>query len=68
VIENKLRNKKVFIVLDDVDREKQLEALVGSHGWFGEGSRIIITSRDRHLLNRYVNNTYEIKCLMMLKL
>jgi len=63
VIANRLRTKKVFIVLDDVDGEDQLEALAGSHGWFGEGSRIIITSRDRHLLNRYVDDTYEVKVL-----
>jgi hypothetical protein len=63
VIENRLRTKKVFIVLDDVDGEEQLEALAGSHKWFGEGSRIIITSRDRHLLNRYVDDTYEVKVL-----
>jgi hypothetical protein len=63
VVENRLRIKKVFIVLDDVDGEDQLEALAGSHSWFGEGSRIIITSRDCHLLNRYVDDTYEVKVL-----
>jgi ABC-type dipeptide/oligopeptide/nickel transport system ATPase subunit len=63
VIENRLHTKRVFIVLDDVDGEDQLEALAGSHGWFGEGSRIIITSRDRHLLNKYVDDTYEVKVL-----
>jgi hypothetical protein len=63
VIVNRLRNKKVFIILDNVDGVKQLEALARSHDWFGQGSRIIITSRDRHLLNRFVDNTYDVKVL-----
>uniref|UniRef100_A0A2N9GMR3 TIR domain-containing protein n=1 Tax=Fagus sylvatica TaxID=28930 RepID=A0A2N9GMR3_FAGSY len=53
LIRNRLRNKKVLIVLDDVDGEKQLEALAGKHDWFGVGSRIIVTSRDSHLLRRH---------------
>ncbi|XP_050255293.1 TMV resistance protein N-like [Quercus robur] len=52
VIRNTLSNKKVFIILDDVDGEEQLEALAGKHDWFGPGSRIIVTSRDSHLLIR----------------
>ncbi|KAL4597193.1 hypothetical protein ACB092_12G217600 [Castanea dentata] len=52
VIRNRLCNKNVFIVLDDVDGEEQLEALAGEHDWFGPGSRIIVTSRDSHLLKR----------------
>ncbi|XP_059428993.1 TMV resistance protein N-like [Corylus avellana] len=63
VIANRLRNKKVLIVLDDVDGEKQLKALAESHDWFGQGSRIIITRRDRHLLNRFVDITYDVKVL-----
>ena len=59
VIRNTLHNKKVFIVLDDVDGEKQLEALAGKRDWFGPGSRIIVTSRNRHLLIRCgVNDIY----------
>ena len=52
VIRSRLCNKKVFIVLDDVDGEEQLRALAGKHDWFGPGSRIIVTSRDSHLLIR----------------
>ena len=42
-----------MIILDDVDQLDQLTALVGSHYWFGEGSRIIITTRDENLLNAH---------------
>ena len=52
VIRNTLCNKNVFIILDDVDGDGQLEALAGKHDWFGPGSRIIVTSRDSHLLIR----------------
>nr|XP_023879095.1 TMV resistance protein N-like [Quercus suber] len=62
VIGNIVRNKKVLIVLDDVDGEEQLEALAGNHDWFGSGSRIIVTSRDSHLLRRCdMNFIYTIK-------
>ncbi|KAK4573379.1 hypothetical protein RGQ29_031371 [Quercus rubra] len=52
VIRNTLCNKNVFIILDDVDGDEQLEALARKNDWFGPGSRIIVTSRDRHLLIR----------------
>ncbi|KAJ9556171.1 hypothetical protein OSB04_010785 [Centaurea solstitialis] len=51
LIKSRLRRKKVLLVLDDVDDADQLEALAGSHDWFNEGSRVIITTRDQHLLN-----------------
>ncbi|KAL7587750.1 hypothetical protein Lser_V15G37501 [Lactuca serriola] len=51
MIIDRLCHRKVIIVLDDVDKLDQLEALAGSHEWFGEGSRIIITTRDEHVLN-----------------
>ncbi|KDP28978.1 hypothetical protein JCGZ_19529 [Jatropha curcas] len=57
-----LRRKKVFIVLDDVNDSDQLEALAGNHDWFGPGSRVIVTSRDKEVLND-VDEIYEVKGL-----
>ncbi|MCH91806.1 TMV resistance protein N-like, partial [Trifolium medium] len=48
-IKNKLGRKKVLLVLDDVNAMKQLENLAGGSDWFGPGSRIIITTRDKGL-------------------
>ncbi|KAL8258444.1 hypothetical protein R6Q59_030485 [Mikania micrantha] len=62
-IKRRLSGKSVLVVLDDVDDFKQLEALAGSHDWFGEGSRIIITTRDHHLLSRRADTTYEVSLL-----
>ena len=69
LLRNTLCNKKVFIVLDDVDVEEQLGALAGKHDWFGSGSRIIITSKDSHLLKRCgVNEYIELRCWIMMML
>ncbi|KAI9113008.1 hypothetical protein K1719_015940 [Acacia pycnantha] len=47
----RLQRKKVLIVLDDVDNSKQLENLAGQQCLLlGSGSRIIVTSRDKHIL------------------
>ncbi|KAL6315586.1 hypothetical protein AAG906_000892 [Vitis piasezkii] len=37
----------------DFDNLRQLVHLVGKHDWFGQGSRILITTRDRHLLDAH---------------
>ncbi|KAM7469669.1 hypothetical protein LguiA_007852 [Lonicera macranthoides] len=50
LMKTRLRSIRVLLVLDDVDSSEQLEALAGSHEWFGPGSRIIITTRERKLL------------------
>ncbi|XP_043715012.1 disease resistance protein RPV1-like isoform X2 [Telopea speciosissima] len=62
VIKQRLRCKKVLLVLDDVDEANQLYALAGNHNWFGLGSRIMITTRDEHLLNMIgVDEKYKAK-------
>ena len=60
MIKNKLCHKKILLVLDDVDQFNQLEKLAGDSKWFGSGSRVIITTRDQHLLGRHeVHEIYE---------
>nr|XP_043613516.1 disease resistance protein Roq1-like [Erigeron canadensis] len=63
-IKRMLCRRKVLIVLDDVDHIDQLKTLAGSHAWFGEGSRIIITTRDQHLL--IANKVYEVCPVILL--
>ncbi|XP_020537382.1 disease resistance protein RUN1 isoform X2 [Jatropha curcas] len=63
-IKRRLRLKKVLLVLDDVDDWKQLESLAKEPNWFGQGSRIIITTRDKHLLDAHgVQSIYEVHYL-----
>ncbi|XP_076901070.1 TMV resistance protein N-like [Bidens hawaiensis] len=52
-IKTMLCSRNVLIILDDVDDLDQLDVLAGSHSWFGSGSRIIITTRDEHLLTTH---------------
>ncbi|KAL4594385.1 hypothetical protein ACB092_12G016200 [Castanea dentata] len=64
MIKNRLHNKKILLVLDDVNELDQLKKLAGEHCWFGSGSRIMITTRDKHLLvNPEVNEIYEAEVL-----
>ncbi|KAH0978580.1 hypothetical protein GBA52_005757 [Prunus armeniaca] len=63
IIHKLLRHKKILLILDDVDRLEQLEKLAGDD-WFGEGSRVIITTKNRRLLNnRKIELIYEVKKL-----
>ncbi|GAU43798.1 hypothetical protein TSUD_285500 [Trifolium subterraneum] len=62
ILKDKLCHKRVLIVLDDVNTLDQLNALCGSRTWFGSGSRIIITTRDRHILRgKRVNQVFKMK-------
>ncbi|KAL3740097.1 hypothetical protein ACJRO7_021386 [Eucalyptus globulus] len=64
LIRERLCCKKVLLVLDDVDQMDQIKALAREGNWFGEGSRIIVTSRDKQLLISHdINCVYEVKAL-----
>ncbi|KAD6453976.1 hypothetical protein E3N88_08682 [Mikania micrantha] len=56
MMEKMMRSRKVLIVLDDVDHIDQLEALAGETGWFKPGSKIIITTRDKQVLEAHQVN------------
>uniref|UniRef100_A0A2N9HLU2 NB-ARC domain-containing protein n=1 Tax=Fagus sylvatica TaxID=28930 RepID=A0A2N9HLU2_FAGSY len=61
VIKNRLRYKRILLVLDDVNQLDQLKRLAWKHDWFGSGSRVIITTRDKHLLHTLeVDGIYEV--------
>ncbi|MED6147420.1 hypothetical protein PIB30_043890 [Stylosanthes scabra] len=65
IIQNSLRLKKVLLVLDDVNHEKQLENLAGGKDGFGSGSRIIITTRDVEVLKEQeMHATYKVEGLV----
>ncbi|KAH0705513.1 hypothetical protein KY289_010589 [Solanum tuberosum] len=52
VIPNRLSSMKVLIVLDDIDERDHLEYLASGVGWFGNGSRVIVTTRNRQLIEK----------------
>jgi hypothetical protein len=61
LIKERLRLIRVLLILDDVDQSIQLQKLAGKANWFGVGSRIIITTRDIHLLRAHgVDSAYEV--------
>nr|ADU33180.1 putative TIR-CC-NBS-AAA+ATPase [Cucumis sativus] len=50
IIRDRLCSKKIILILDDVDTHEQLQALAGGHHWFGHGSKVIATTRNKQLL------------------
>ncbi|KAG7589097.1 P-loop containing nucleoside triphosphate hydrolase [Arabidopsis suecica] len=63
-IKARLGNQKVLLMLDGVDKVAHVHALAKDTSWFGPGSRIIITTRDRELLNSCgVDIVHQVKCL-----
>ncbi|XP_052292121.1 disease resistance protein RPV1-like [Citrus sinensis] len=49
----RVRRMKVLIVLDDVNKVGQLEGLIGGLDQYGPGSRIVVTTRDKGVLEKF---------------
>ncbi|KAG2276810.1 hypothetical protein Bca52824_059365 [Brassica carinata] len=61
VASNRLKDKKVLVVLDGVDRLVQLDVMAKETWWFGPGSRIIITTQDHKLFRAHrINHIYKV--------
>ncbi|XP_062074471.1 disease resistance protein RPV1-like [Humulus lupulus] len=58
-----VNEKRVLVVLDDVDNVSHLHALMSKKDVFYDGSRIIITTRDITVLEGLVDLEYEVKVL-----
>ncbi|CAL8107900.1 unnamed protein product [Prunus armeniaca] len=59
MIRARLCCKIALVIIDDADDLHQLEAIAGARDWFGPGSRIVITTRNKHLLQQVgVDSTY----------
>lgn len=60
--QERLKHEKVLVVLDNVDKLEQLKALANGPPWFGKGSRIIVTTDNKHLLEAHkIKHIYEVK-------
>ncbi|XP_027368535.1 TMV resistance protein N-like [Abrus precatorius] len=63
-IRNLLFKRKVLLVVDDANDISQLENLAERHKWFGPGSRVIVTTREKDvLISHGIVESYEIDFL-----
>lgn len=63
-LRSRLQRKKVLVILDNVNDFRDVETFLGKLNYFGPGSRIIITSRNRHVFVLCkIDNVYEVKPL-----
>jgi hypothetical protein len=53
---NLVMDRKVLIVIDDVDQKGQFDQLIPDINKLGPGSRVIITSRDSNVVNNIMKN------------
>ncbi|KFK30246.1 hypothetical protein AALP_AA7G236700 [Arabis alpina] len=59
---DKINKKRTLVVLDDVHNPLVAESFLGAFHWFGLGSLIIITSRDKRVYRHcQINHVYEVQ-------
>ncbi|XP_057847004.1 disease resistance protein RPV1-like [Cryptomeria japonica] len=64
ILANRLRSVRVLIILDDVDNEDQLDALVPNKISLGCGSLIVVTTRELEVLQHWgISSIYKMKLL-----
>ncbi|XP_058733732.1 uncharacterized protein LOC131605388 [Vicia villosa] len=64
LIRHRLCRQRALIILDNVGQVEQLEKIGVRREWLGAGSRIIIISRDEHILKHYgVDAVYQVPLL-----
>ncbi|XP_039156065.1 disease resistance protein RPV1-like [Eucalyptus grandis] len=62
IIKERLSNKRVLLVLDDVEKENHIDALVGKCDWLHRGSKIIVTTRNGAIVcPPKVDHSYELR-------
>ncbi|XP_048134071.1 disease resistance protein L6-like [Rhodamnia argentea] len=61
MIKARFCRKRVLVFLDDVNDRRQLTALAEKREWFGSGSRIVVTTRDKSVLSVFEDSlAYEV--------
>ena len=69
---DRLGSRRVLIIIDDINQIKQFDSLIPQIKSLGLGSRVLVTSRDRNLLNNITqgqgeNALYEVKELTFIE-
>ncbi|XP_019230925.1 PREDICTED: TMV resistance protein N-like [Nicotiana attenuata] len=54
--------RRVLVILDDIDQQEELHAIIGIKNWFCPGSKIIVTTKNSNLLQVHgIQKVHEVK-------